>query len=663
MDKLWFDTETYSKLDLRKVGGSVYTRHCEVLLAAYAMNDDPVKVWDATREEIPTELVDGLLEADQIVAHNAQFDRWVARYAMQIDTSIPRWRDTMVKAYTNGLPGKLSKLGKALQLDDDVAKLKEGNKLIQRFCKPAPQNHKADRYTFDNDPVRWRQFIEYARRDVETMRLMDGMMQSWVYPDTHELDLWHLDQAINDHGIYIDIPFVEAAIKTIELEVYTLNCELQEITQGAVEGGTALAKMATWINTRGVRTPDGLNKAAITELLNGTLPPDVRRVLQIRQHLGKSSTAKFQKLIDATNRDNRLRGSIQFYGAARTGRDAGRVFQPQNLPRPTYGLDIEQAVETINIGMVPLLYDDVMDVASSCIRSAITAPPGKILTVADLANIEGRMLAWLAGEEWKLEAYRDYDTIIGTDEKGKPIRKGPDLYKLAYARSFNTSPDLVNSEKRQIGKVQELALGYQGSIGAFNQMAGAYNVHLPDDEVMELVYAWRDAHPAIVKFWRNIESAAIKATESPGITLKVRDIRISVREGKLLIKLPNGRLLMYHDPQVEDVTRYGKTLPKLTYMGENDVGVWCRIATYGGKLVENITQGSARDVLMHGMWLATDSKYQVVLRVHDELVTETAIDDPDFTLEKLCALMAQVPDWAEGLPLAAEGYQAKRYRK
>lgn len=645
---LYIDTETYSTLDIRKVGGYRYTESCELMLTAWALGDEPVQLWDATIDpEVPDALCDAIEQADYYTAHNAQFDRNVLAAQGIIANAPTDWFCTSVLALTNGLPAGLDQLCTALGMDSDQGKMKEGKQLVNRFCSPAPKNHKAGRYTRHNDPVRWQTFCDYCVQDVVAMREAHHRMLPYVYEHGNaEHQIWVLDQISNDYGLHIDVPFVRQVLAMVDQQVAELNQEIATLTHDMVQQATNLHKLTTWVASRGVKTTS-LDKAHISALLRrNELPEDVRRVLTIRQQLGKTSTSKYTALLETVADDQRLRGVLQFYGAGRTGRDAGRLFQPQNLPRPTHGLNIEHAIRAAETDLVPLLFDDPMDVASSLIRSAVSAAPGHTLVVADLANIEGRMLAWLAGEGWKLDAFREYDA--GT---------GPDLYKLAYARAFSLPVADVTSENRQIGKVMELALGYQGAVGAFKQMAAGYGVDLPEEQIVELVGAWRAAHPATTQLWRSIESVARKAISHPGKVFRYREIGMTVKDDVLLVKLPSGRFLMYREPQIEDDGR-------ITYMGVNGyTRKWERLDTYGGKMVENITQAAARDILMHGFKQATDSGMDIVLRVHDELVAEADETEAEGCLPALCGYMTDAPDWAEGLPLAAEGYISRRYKK
>jgi DNA polymerase bacteriophage-type len=691
---LWIDLESYSEADLRKVGAYAYAMHpsTEVLLFAYALDDAPVKLWDLTTGTLmPADLDAALGDNDlQICAHNAQFDRTVLSCVMGLDTPLHRWRCSMVKALAHSLPSALGQLGQALGLPEDEAKLEDGKKLIARFCKPAPKNHRAGRYDRQSHPTEWARFCEYAVQDVAAMRRVWQLTPSWNYPDNkHELNLWHLDQAINDRGFCVDMELVHAAIRASDRAQEELAATVAELTDGAVDKATQRDRLLEYLSANCGVVMDGLTKAHVTEALGDQqLPAHARRLLQVRQEAGKTSVRKYQALERMTCPDGRFRGGLQFAGADRTARWAGRGFQPQNLP--SRGLpapdQVEIYIEAVKAGAEDLLFDNVMLLSSAAIRGAVMAPAGKKIVAADLSNIEGRKLAWLAGEQWKLQAFRDFDA-----------GHGHDLYKLAYSRSFSVEPAKVSKPQRDIGKVQELALGYQGGVGAFVTMAAGYGVDMAQNfpHIWEsasarqrdrALYAWerdqhkfadlgreaylaadivkqgwRAANPMIERLWYDMERAAIAALHSPGQVFRAGRLVLRA-EGQdwLRIKLPSGRFLCYYQPRVDDGG-------KLTYMGmyrraSNSKPVWTRIATYGGKLVENVTQASSRDVLAHNLPGIEAAGYELVLTVHDETVTE-APDTPDYNAEHLSALLAACPPWADGLPLAAGGFEAPRYRK
>lgn len=707
MTTLWLDTETFSATPI-KHGAHRYAEDAEVLLVPFAFDDDPVTVWDLTDMtkgdwRWKCELQEMIDRANRVVIHHSMFDR-VVLAAQGVHIPVEKIDDTMVVALMHSLPAGLGQLGEVLGVPSDKAKDKEGRKLIQLFCSPAPKNWKIARATSATHPEEWQRFVEYARRDVVAMRDIRARLPRWN--DTPaEGALWHLDQRINDRGIAVDSDLARSAIRAFERASRSLAARCSALTDGAVPSATQRQKLIDYLRGElGYEIAD-LTKGGIDNLLSGDLPPKVRELLEIRRQAASTTPAKYQVLLDAACSDGRLRGLMQFCGAARTGRDAGRIFQPQNLLRPTMKNEqIELGIAAMKADAEDLLFDNVSELCGNAVRGALVAGEGKKLVIADLSNIEGRVAAWLAGEEWKLQAFRDFDTIIGYDKKGKPIRKGHDLYVLAYARSFAITPEEVLDNKdngdgmmRQIGKVQELALQYQGGVGAFNTMAGAYGVNLPEDQVVEIVKAWRSAQPRIRNTWYALEDAVRWAIRRPGTTHEVGPLRVSCRDdGWLRIKLPSGRYLSYPEARVRDDTcttcggdgvvlvggfaedngtSRNEVCPdckgngtdgmgqSISYAGTNQyTKQWGRIDSYGGKFFENIVQAVARDVFMHGLRLAEAAGYAVVLRVHDELVCEVP-DTDEFTADGLAALMSTNPSWAISLPLAAAGHECFRYCK
>lgn len=682
---LFLDLETYSAEPIKN-GTYKYAENAEILLFAYARNDEPARVIDLVNEPFMRINVDQLLGwADVIVAHNSMFDRSVLRFNGFDDYTIhiDKWQDTMVQALSLSLKSSLSDLCDIFELDADHAKDRDGKRLIQLFCKPLGKNRKLDRATRETHPEDWAKFIEYARLDVEAMRTIYHKMPDWNFKG-NELALWHLDQRINDRGVCIDTKLVEAALSAIDREKVRLADESSRLTNGNVESTTQRDQVLKHLlKNFGIELLD-LQKSTVEALLNdGALPKQVKEILRNRQQASTSSTAKYQTLANAVNSDGRLRGTLQFNGASRTGRWSGRTFQPQNLPRPSLDNEtIEHGIDLLKLGAVDLMTDNIMELTSSAIRGCIVAPDGKKLVVTDLSNIEGRVQAWLAGESWKLKAFRDYDA--GT---------GHDLYKLAYAKSFSIKPEDVTKDQRQIGKVQELALGYQGGVGAFIAMASAYGIDL--DQLAEQVYPtlpksviekstatlawvsenngkpdmlpktwiaidglkvmWRDAHSNINQLWADLDSNVRQAINNKGVTYRVGKLAIR-RDGMWLrIRLPSGRYLCYPNPVIKDNTIF--------YKGINQYSrKWQAISSYGGKFFENICQAVARDVLASNMPLIEAAGYQIVLTVHDEVICE-APNTSDFNADHLSQLLSTVPPWATGLPLSSGGFESLRYKK
>lgn len=745
MTLLFCDIETYSPTPIN-CGTHRYAEQSEVMLWPYAIDDGPVEVWDVTSgKAMPSDLKAALNDRSVMtVWHNGgMFDTVVLLHAMGIDLPLERVHDTMVQALSHSLPGSLGDLCDILGVDTDKAKDKDGRQLIHLFCKPIPFKHslvredfstkaafdkavaqlKAEwngRATRETHPERWAKFVEYARLDVDAMREVYRKLPVWNYRG-EELALWQLDQTINRRGVAVDLDLVDAAVTAVAREQQDLARRTVDLTDGAVQAATQRdAMLAHLLAEYGVELPD-MQKSTLERRINDPdLPEAMRELLAIRLQASTTSTSKYKTLGKAVSSDGRLRGTLQFNGASRTGRWAGRLFQPQNLPRPSLKQPvIDAGIEALKAGCADLITDNVMELTSSAIRGCIIAPPGKKLVVADLSNIEGRVLAWLAGEQWKLAAFRAFDALKGADgrwifgpdqtratlegrtlelardEKGKPIRKGHDLYKLAYAKSFSVEPDDVDDDQRQVGKVQELALGYEGGVGAFLTFAAVYGIDLeamaeqaigtlPADILAEardmlawtkkqkrptfgltdqawivcesFKRSWRYAHPAVASFWKELAEAVRKAIGARGVTMEVRSLKIRRDGNWLRIRLPSGRYLCYPSPQVADDGQ-------ISYMGINQYSrKWSRLKTYGGKLAENITQAAARDVMASAMPHIEEAGYEIILTVHDEIITE-APDSAEFSHGRLAALMASNPDWSQGLPLAAAGFEAYRYRK
>jgi DNA polymerase len=567
---------------------------------------------------------------------------------MKLPLDPGRWLCSQAKAQSCSLPGSLDKIGEILGLSEGQAKIKDGKRLVLKFCKPAPANHKVRRYTRENSPEEWQAFLDYALRDVEALEAIWNRLPDWNYRGG-EVDLWRLDQTINDRGVPVDLELARAAIRATEAEKARLKAVVQDETDGAVQGFGQRNLLLDYLNsTYGLGLEDLKTSTLETVLGQVDLPTALREILYARLRGSKASTAKYKKLIKAANEDGRLRGLLRFNGASRTGRWSGQVFQPQNLPRASLkGWDIELGIEALKRDMADWMYGDgVMDLAASALRGVIVAPEGRQLDVSDLSNIEGRMLAWLAGEAWKLKAFRDYDTFKLdaqghriSDGKGDWARLGHDLYVLAYAGSFGVPPESVTKDQRQIGKVQELALGYQGGVGAFLTFAAAYGIDLeamgskayaslPTETrdqadhswdwavekkqtygLSQTAYVvcdgfkrlWRQAHPNVVAFWTELETAVRDAIALPGRSYPVRRLEVRYQAPWLGIRLPSGRILLYFNPRVED-SKNGRGV--ISYEGINQFNrKWVRLKTYGGKLC--IAEGTP--VLTRRGWVGIET--------------------------------------------------------
>ncbi len=699
---LYLDTETYNAEKDVSAGTYEYARTAEVLLISYAFDDEPVQLWDITSGCITGHfrLIRALKDQQiNITAHNAMFDRNVLRAFANKHPNLSirnlgtrfRWRCTMAKALAHGFPGSLDQLGKILGLPHDQTKIKDGKRLINKFCKPAPSNHKAERYDRNSHPEDWERFCEYAIRDIEAMREIDKRLPDWNYRDG-ELDIYHLDQRINDRGFLVDTELVEAGSRAATEEKENLAARFIELTGGVVERPTLRAKFQEYLNDTFDLELDNTRSQTFKDLLadpNHDLPDEAVELMQISIMSNKTSTAKYTALTPAISPDHRFRGGLQYAGAARTRRWAGRTFQPHNLP--SRGLpaqkSIEQYIRALKAGVHDLLFEDLMLYGSAALRGVLVAPPDKRLVVADLSNIEGRANAWLAGEDWKIKAFEDFD-------RGE----GPDLYNVTAGSLLGQDPyEISKTDRNVMGKVPELALGYQGGVGAFQTFAQAYGVYMADhwetiqanmpnfamqanenyqiwgkerdpelpakewiaSETVKL--AWRARHPAIAKLWHACEAAARNALKNPGKTFQagphLRFKKVShAGHGYLLLRLPSGNFLCYFSPRIA-------TDGTITHMGLNGLTrQWERQSTYGGKLVENACQSLSRDILASSMPRAEEAGFEVVLTVHDETVTEAPISD-QHTAKELSAIMATPPEWATGFPLAAAGFEADRYRK
>jgi DNA polymerase len=727
-NKLFLDLETYSPEPITN-GVHKYAESVEILIRALALDDGDVIMRDLTpggqdwclvgddvEPALPAHVaeLDRALKDDtiEVWAQNSAFDRTVERHA-GLQIPLHRWRDTMVQALAHSLPGSLGAMCEVLRIPTDKAKDKAGKALITLFCKPPGANLKRGRATRETHPEEWKRFLVYAGQDIIAMRECHKRMPMWNYKGD-ELALWHLDQRINDRGVAIDLDLAAAAVRAVDLAQIGLKEQVQEATNGEVDSATRVDAMLLHILAEyGVDLPDMQKATLERRVADPDLPEGLRELLRIRLQASATSTSKYKVLMRATSSDSRLRALLQFCGASRTGRWAGRIFQPQNLP--SRGLlpqdDVEAGIIALKDDCAHLLFDNVMKLTSSAVRGCIVAPPGKKLVVADLSNIEGRDQAWLAGERWKLQAFRDFDA--GT---------GPDLYKMSYGKSFNVHPDTVTKDQRQIGKVQELALGYEGGVGAFVTFAANYGIDLDDlaeravkfipGEVMGQAHVmlqwhrskgrdpaaklqmadrtwlvcesfklgWRAGHKEIAAYWKELDACVRAAIDTPGTTIPCGKVRIRRDGAWLRIVLPSGRALCYPSPQLQAEKRKkvdtetvglealeseqpstGRT--QITFMGMNQyTRKWERRFAYGGLLFENICQAVARDVMAHNMPAIEAAGYEIVLTVHDEIIAE-APDSPEFNAEHLASLLAANPPWAPDMPLAAAGFEAKRYRK
>ena len=653
MKTLSLDLETYSGVDLGK--SSVY-RYAEspdfdVLLLGYSVDGGEARVIDLVQgERIPSDVIGALTDGRvRKWAFNAQFERvclsrWLRRngyplrnesYSTPGDTCMDYlnpegWYCTMVWAGYLGLPLSLRDVGTVLGLDRQ--KLTEGKELIKYFCVPGRDG---TRCMPASAPKRWEDFKAYNLRDVQTETAVQARLQKYPVPE----GVWsqyHLDQQINDRGIAVDRTLVRGAIGIDERSREELTARLQKLTM--LDNPNSVQQMKDWLAANGLRT-DTLGKKQVTGLLR-TAPEPLKSVLVLRQQLAKSSVKKYQAMENAVCADGRVRGCFQFYGA-RTGRWAGRNIQLQNLPQNKMP-DLEQARALVRAGdydSVRLLYDSTPDVLSQLIRTAFVPREGGTFFVADFSAIEARVIAWLAGEEWRQQVFAE----------------GGDIYCASASQMFHVPVEKhgVNGHLRQKGKIAELALGYGGSVGALKAM-GAIEMGLREEELRPLVDAWRTANPRIVRLWWEVDRAVTRAVSDRTAT-ETHGIRFTCQSGMLFIALPSGRQLAYVKPRVGE-NQFGGSA--ITYMGTNAAKQWARLESYGPKFVENIVQAISRDILCYAMQALRDCA--IVAHVHDEVILEA---DPGMSLEAVCERMGRTPPWARGLVLRADGYAAPFYKK
>ena len=654
MKKLMMDLETKSDIDIAKSGVYRYadSPYFDILLFAYSVDDAPVQVVDlASGERLPEEILNALTD-DRIQKHafNASFERvclsvWLRRnyperfvsYGSPEDAcgnylSPNAWRCTMVAAAYLGLPLSLAGVGAVLQLQQQ--KMSEGKALIRYFCVPydtvngVPQFH-----TPADSPEKWNVFRAYNQRDVETEQAIERRLSRFPVPEF----VWQeyaLDQTVNDRGIQVDLQLVQQAIRMDALTKDKLLQRMKALTH--LDNPNSVYQLLGWLETQGYPS-DSLGKTQVQELIKTAREP-VRSVLELRLQLSKASVKKYQAMQNAVCSDGRARGMFQFYGANRTGREAGRIIQLQNLPQ-NHLPDLEAARELVksgNLEAVELLYEDVPDTLSQLIRTAFVPKPGYQFLVADFSAIEARVIAWLAGETWRMQAFAE----------------GKDIYCASASKIFGVPvvKHGINGHLRQKGKVAELACGYGGSVGAMKAMGGA---EMSDAELKQLVTDWRTASPHIVQLWWDVENAAIKAVRDKTET-ETHGIHFSYESGFLFIRLLSGRRLAYVKPRIEP-NRFGGD--SITYEGIGTNRKWERLETYSGKLVENIVQATARDLLFYS--IQTLSQYFIVGHIHDEMIIECP---KDTKLEEICQEMARTPDWANGLLLRADGYACHCYR-
>ncbi|OML72119.1 DNA polymerase [Salmonella enterica subsp. enterica serovar Enteritidis] len=749
MNLLYLDTETFSEADLKKVGSYAYAEHptTEIVICTYAFDEGPVQVWDATDgSDMPRDLRRAMLKLQKpdsnikLVGQNfLMFDRPVIKHCWGFELLVENIIDTMIVAFRHALPGSLAALCEVLNIDASMAKDKRGKALIQRFSKPTPKNYKIRRYTADTHPKEWAEFIAYAKSDITSMREVYKKMPKWGNSEFEDRVL-HLDQVINDRGFKVDVALAEAAIEAVEKHKAQLQEEAQRKYGGSLTGKDFLPILRELAPAHRIHNAQ---KSTLNDLLaDDDLPDDARTIIEMRLGAASTASTKYNPLLLGRSSDDRRRGCIQYGGAKRTLRFAGKGFQPQNLARGYYHDDPKNKKKKVRYDWMsekdwwrvthPLSYGidllfkgrahrrfDVAKLTASTVRSCIIPEAGHKFVVADYSNVEGRGLAWLAGEETAIDTFR----------------AGLDIYCVTAGKMFGMDPDYIlesRSDLRQIGKACELGLGYAGGVGAFVQFAknlglnlidmaktmdGTFPDHIwaatargyewariqeakrpprpgeKDDRPSYILdkkvwrtcdaikRMWRESHPETVAFWRDIEDAAMAAIRNPGkeFTAGPRGVKFSrnvetdnngnkVAGWWLRMTLPSGRVMSYPGAGLsvsKETDEDGKvsTNVRIKYQGENQLTrQWGFQYTYSGKLVENCTQALCRDLLANALLNVEANGYPIVLHVHDEIICETP-DSPEYNVAELERLMCELPGWAEGFPLVAEGAEMKRYAK
>ena len=637
---LSIDIETYSDGDLSKSGVYPYAEsdNFEILFFGYSVDGHPPQVIDlANGEQLPDDIIAALTDPNVIkTAYNAMFERICISKHLGLPKGTyldpTQWHCTMVWAATLGLPMSLAGVGAVLGLDKQ--KMSEGKDLIKFFCIP---DKDGNRHHPKVHPGKWELFKSYNCRDVEVEIAIQQRLAKYPVPN-FVWNEYHLDQQINDRGIGVDMELVRHAITINEDIKNEITAEIQALTM--LDNPNSVQQMKEWLAENGMET-ESLGKQAVKELLE-TAPPELAKVLSLRQQLAKSSVKKYDAMLSSHCIDDRIRGMFQFYGANRSGRFSGRLVQLQNLYRNSMPhLDTARdLIKADDIETLDLLFGDIPDVLSQLIRTALVPKaPYKRFIVADFTSIEGVVLSWLAGEQWRLDVFKN----------------GGDIYCISASKIFGVPvvKHGINGHLRQKGKIAELACGYGGSVGAMKAM-GAQEMGLSDDEIQQIVTDWRDASPNIVKLWWDVDRAVKKCIKEK-TEANVKGLHIFCESGFLFIELPSGRRLAYVKPKIGENKFGGESV---TYMGVGEQKKWERIESYGPKFVENIIQGIARDILLHAMMNLRD--YRIVAHVHDEVIIEAT---DDITVDEIVQKMCITPRWARGLTLRADGYECEFYMK
>ena len=648
MKKLSCDIETFSDVDLIRCGVYKYadSPNFEMLLFAYAVDDGDVHIIDiAGGEELPEKIIQAI-KSDTVVktAYNAQFERvCLSRYLKLPEGEYlnpQSWYCTAVQAAELALPLSLADVGSVLGLERQ--KMTEGKELIKYFCvpcKPTKSNGNRTRNRPCHDINKWETFKKYCMRDVDVERQIADKLKMYPISD-EEHRLYVLDQIINDRGVLVDSELAEQAVKLNSIQTAVAVEQAYMIT--GLENPNSVTQLKQWLKENGVEI-ESLSKKAVKSLADET-DEDVSEMLKLRLLMAKTSVKKYEAVIRSVCSDNRVHGMMRFCGANRTGRWSGNILQPQNLPQ-NHLPDLTLARDIVKDGdfeMLDMMFGNVPNVLSELIRTVLIPKPNHRFIVADFSAIEARVLAWIAGEQWRIDTFKN----------------GGDIYCASASKMFKVPVEKhgVNGELRQKGKISELACGYGGSVGALKNM-GAVEMGVQENELQGLINDWRNANPHIVRFWYEVGNAAMKAIKEK-TTVPLGKLVFAYERGILFIRLPSGRRLSYIKPRI-GTNRFGGD--SITYMGINSAKKWDRLETFGGKLTENIVQGTARDLLANALINAANAGYDTVFHVHDEIICE--VPNGYGSVDELCRLMCIKPEWADGLPLNADGFECEYYKK
>lgn len=648
---LSIDIETYSSNDISSCGVYKYAEAEDftILLFAYSCDYGPVDIIDlASGEKLPEHIYKALSDPKILkTAFNATFERICLSKYFGIYLTSDEWECTMVRSAMLGLPLSLAAVGKVLNLEDQ--KMDEGKALIRYFsvpCKPTKTNGMRTRNLPEHAPEKWDVFKKYCRRDVEVENAIRQKTAAFkILPA--EKELYDVDQRINDRGVMLDMEMVNNAIRMSQVYNSRLTAEAAELT--GLDNPNSVAQLKNWLEQETGSEVKSLNKKDMPDIIKTADTDHVKRLLAIRQELGKTSVKKYHAMAKAVCDDDRARGLTQFYGASRTGRWSGRIIQLQNLPQNHIeDLDLARSlVKRGDLDMLELCYGNVPDTLSQLIRTAIIAKPGHTFIVSDFSAIEARVIAWLAGETWRLEVFRTHGKI----------------YEASASRMFHVPVEsiLKTDPRRQKGKIAELALGYQGGVSAMKTMGGE-KMGLSETEMQEIVTHWRNANPAIVGLWDEVQAAAMQAISGRDASIR-KGVKFRTELGALTVELPSGRKLFYPRARIESREKFGRKSKTIIYEGQNQTTKkWEDLETYGGKLVENIVQGIARDCLAVTMIRLEKMGYPIVFHVHDEVILEVP-DDGTKTLAEVCEIFRKPIVWADGLPLKGDGYVTNYYKK